>query len=126
MFFDAFHDLIDRNEISTYVDVPIVNEVPILEMTQRCEQLFQRKLIEKVRKLKYLFKSYLKLIEDKVDVAELSALVEEPQPSLRAKDIGRRLKTGCEPRMNSQIRDYDMDFIIFHFVSYVNSLTRHT
>ena len=38
---DAWNELIDENQASTYVDV--LNEGPILEMPQILEQLFQKK-----------------------------------------------------------------------------------
>ena len=47
---------------------------------------------------------------------KLSTLVEEPQPSVRLEKgvnhISKSLKTSRELRMNAQISDYDMDFII--------------
>ena len=65
LFFDACHDFIDRNQESTSIFVPIFDQGPILEIPQRFEQLFQRKSIEKVIKLRDFFKSVSALIEDK-------------------------------------------------------------
>ena len=59
VFFDSHDDLFDRNQASTSPTVPIGDDGPILEMPQIYEQLFQRKLIEKVRKWKSLFNFFL-------------------------------------------------------------------
>ena len=61
---------------------------------------------------------------------ELLALVEEPQTSLKQQKkvnhIGKRLKIGHKLRMNAQIGDYDMDYIILDLGTYLSILTRHT
>ena len=63
-------------------------------------------------------------------MVELSSLVEEPQLSVRPKikfnHIGKIPKTGRELRMNAQIGDYDMDFIILDLGSNINIMTRKT
>ena len=78
--------------------------------------------------MKKFFKSCLLLIEDKDDLAELSTLIEEAQPSMqqekKVNHISKRLKTSRELRMDAQICDYDMDFIILDLASYFNILTR--
>ena len=38
VFFNAFHEFIDRNQASTSTIVPMSSEGPILEMPQRFEQ----------------------------------------------------------------------------------------
>ena len=45
-------------------------------------------------------------------------------PERRVNQIGKRLKTGHELSMISQIGDYDMDYIILDLGSDVNILTR--
>ena len=50
---DARHQFINRNQASNYTVVP--SEGPIVDMPQRFKQLFQKKPIEKVSKLKYFF-----------------------------------------------------------------------
>ena len=61
---------------------------------------------------------------------ELSDLVEEPQPSVQTErnvnHIDKIPKIGRELRMNAQIGDYDMDFIILELGSNINVLTRKT
>ena len=57
-------------------------------------------------------------------------LIEESQedvkPERRVNHIGKRLNTGCELRMTSQIGDYDMEYITLDLGSDVNILTRKT
>ena len=57
-------------------------------------------------------------MEDKDIIAELSTLVKEPQPNVwpekKFNHIGKRLKIGRRPRMNSRIGDYEMDYIILY------------
>ena len=61
---------------------------------------------------------------------KLTTLIEETSEDLRTKNIfnhvGKRLKTGHELRMTTQIGDYDMDYIILDMVYDVNILTRQT
>ena len=78
MLFEACHELVNINQTSTYVFIPVSNEGPILELPLQFEQLFQRKLTKKTSKLKNLFKSCLALIKDKDVVVDISTLVEEP------------------------------------------------
>ena len=60
----------------------------------------------------------------------MTTLIEEPQvdvqPEKKVNHNGKRSKNGCELRMISQIEYYDMDYIIFYFVSNVNIITRKT
>ena len=60
----------------------------------------------------------------------MTTLIEETQvdvrPERRVNHIGKRLKTGCELRMTTQIGDYNMDYIILDVGSDVNILTRQT
>ena len=67
--------------------------------------MFQRKPIEKVCKLKNLFNSCLERIEDKDAMEELSAIVEEPPPSMwqdkKVNHINKRPKIGHELWMNA-------------------------
>ena len=128
VLFYAHDNFIDKNKASKYTTILILDDGPILEMPQRFDQLFQIKLTEKVTKLKNFFKSCLALIKDKDVVEELSSLVEEPQPSVRPEKkvnhIGERPKTGRELRVNAQIGDYDMDFIILDLGLDINIMTR--
>ena len=48
------------------------------------------------------------------------------RPEKKVNHIGKILKTGRELRMNAQIGNYDMDFIIQDLGSDVNILTRKT
>ena len=70
------------------------------------------------------------MIEDKYFVEEPPYLVEEPQLDVRQErrvnQIRKRLNIGNEPRMNSQIGDYEMDYIILDMGSYVNILMIQT
>ena len=50
----------------------------------------------------------------------------EPQPEKKFNQVRKKFKTGCELRMNPQIGDYDMDYIILDLGSDVNILTRKT
>ena len=80
--------------------------------------------------MKNFFKSFLALIEDKYALADLSTLVEEPHPSMQPEKkfnhICKRLKTSRKLRMNAQIGDYDMDFIILDLGLDVNIIRRQT
>ena len=80
--------------------------------------------------MKKIFKSCWALIEDKDVIAELSALVEEPQlyvqPERRFNLIGKILKTGHELRMNYHIGYYDTCYIILGLGSDVNNITKKT
>ena len=42
------------------------------------------------------------------------------RPKKSVSHIGKRLKIGREPRMNAQIGEYDMDYIILYLGSDVN------
>ena len=84
--------------------------------------------MKKVSKLKDFFKICLALIHDKDVVEELTTLIEETSedlwPEKRINRIGRKVKTGRELRMTTQIWDYDMDYIILELGSYVNIFPR--
>ena len=70
------------------------------------------------------------LIQDKYAIAELQAIIDkipiELQIVKKVNQVWRKYKTGCELRMNAQIGDYDMDYIILDLGSDVNILTRQT
>ena len=65
VLFDARDEFVNRNQTLTSATIPVLDDGPILETPQIFVQLFQRKLTEKVSKLKNLFKGFLELIEDK-------------------------------------------------------------
>ena len=54
-------------------------------MPERFEQLIRKKPMKKVSKLKYFFKIFLVLINDKDVVAEILALIEENPDDMRSK-----------------------------------------
>ena len=67
------------------------------------------------------------LVQDEHAIVELSTLIEEPENQVQEKifnHINRRRKIGHELRMNAQIGDYDMDFIILDLGLYMNIITR--
>ena len=74
--------------------------------------------------------SCLTLIQYKYAIAELQATIEEvpiePRPGKKVNQVRKKFKTSCELRMNSQIGDYDMDYIILDLGFDVNILTRQT
>ena len=123
---NARHEFVNENQVLNFIVVP--NEGPILDIPQRFEQLFQKKLTTKASNLKEFFRRFLVLIKYKDVVAEPSSLIEGPQEDMqlekRVNHIGKILKTGCEIRMTVEIGDYDMDYIILDFGSDVNILTR--
>ena len=92
------------------------------------QHIFQKKVPQKVSKIKSFLSSCLVLIQDKDAIEELQALIEEtpvePQPEKRVNQIGKKFKTGRKLRMTAQIGDYDMDYIILDLGSDVNILTR--
>ena len=97
-------------------------------MPERFDQLLRKQPTWKVSKLKELFKILLELIQYKYVVTELKYFIEEIQeevwPEKRVNHIGKRLKTGRELRMTSQIGDYDMDYIYLELGYDVNIMTR--
>ena len=68
--------------------------------------------------------SFLSIIQDKDVIVELQALIEETpkemQPGRKVSHVKKNFKTGCELRMNTQIGDYDMDYIILELGSNAN------
>ena len=86
------------------------------------------KSMKKVSILNHFFKSCLALVKDEDALEELSTLIKEPHTSIQPKKnvncLYKRTKTSRELRMNAQIGDYDMDFIILNFGADVNILIR--
>ena len=68
------------------------------------------------------------LIQDKDDILELQEIIDdipvEPQIEKKVNQVRRKCKIGHEIRMNAQIGDYDMDYIILDLGLDVNILTR--
>ena len=99
-------------------------------MPELFEQLIRRPPMKKVSKVKDFFKSCLELIHDKDVVTEFTTLIEETtkdlRPEKRVNHIGRKLKISRELRITTQIREYDMDYIILDLGSDVNILRRQT
>ena len=97
-------------------------------MPERFQHTLQKKAPPKVSKLRTFLSSCLTLIQDKDVIAELQAMIEEisiePQPENKFNQVWKKCKTGHELRMNAQIGDYDMDYIILDMGSYVNILAR--
>ena len=77
-----------------------------------------------------LLSSCLMLIQDKDAIAKLQAIIDEipivPHIEKKVNQVRRKCKTGHELRMNAQIGDYDMDYIILYLGSDVNILTCQT
>ena len=68
------------------------------------------------------------LNHDKDVVVELQVLIEEKpsQPKKRINHVKKKFKSGCKLRMDAQIGDYDMDYIILDLSSDVNISTWQT
>ena len=70
------------------------------------------------------------LIQDKDAIAELKAIIDEipavPHIEKKVNQVRQKCKTSHELRMNAQIGDYDMDYIILDLGSDVNILTFQT
>ena len=70
------------------------------------------------------------LIQDKDAIAELQEIIDQipvvPHIDKKVNQVRRKCKTGHELRMNAQISDYDMDYIILYLGSDVNILTCQT
>ena len=70
------------------------------------------------------------LIQDKDVIAKLQEIIDEipvePQIEKKVNKVWRKCKTSCKLRMNAQIDDYDMDYIILDLGSDVNILMWHT
>ena len=99
----------------------------VKEMPERFQHIFQKKVPQKVSKLKSLLSSCLALIQDKYAIKELQELIKEtlvePQPKKRVNQVEKKFKTGHELRMSTHIGDYDMDYIILDLGSDFNILT---
>ena len=99
-------------------------------MPEQFQHLLQKKASPEVSKPRPLLSSRLMLIQDKDAIAELKAMIDEipvePQIKKKVNHVWRKCKTGHELRMNAQIGDYDMDYIILDMGSDVNTLTRQT
>ena len=76
---DVWPDFVDLEEPSTSEEVR--------EMLEKFQHIFQKRVPQKVSKLKSLLSSCLALIQDKDAIEELQALIEEtlvePQPEKR-------------------------------------------
>ena len=72
--------------------------------------------------------SWLMLIQDKYAIAELHTIIDKipvvPHIEKKVNQVRRKCKTGHELRINVQIGDYDMEYIILDLGSNVNILTR--
>ena len=70
------------------------------------------------------------LIQGKDDITELQAIIDkipiEPQIEKKVNHVRWKCKTSRELRMNAQIGDYDMYYIILDLGSDVNFLTHQT
>ena len=120
----------DRNCASTFFDILLFDDGPILEIPQIFDQPLQMNSIEKVSNFKIFFKSCLAFVKYKDVMQELSQIIEKPHPCLHSEKffnhIHRTMNIVREIHMNSHIGDYDMDFIILDLGSYVTILTRKT
>ena len=97
--------------ISPYI--PLAS-VEFKDMPERFQHLLQKKDSPKVSKLRPLLSSCLMLIQDKDGIAKLQAIIDGIHVVLEkmVKQVQRKCKTSHELRMNAQIVDYDMDYII--------------
>ena len=126
IFMDVFPNFIGMEQPSTSGQVKYM-----LERFQKIfEQQTANKSADKVSKLKPFLSSCLTLIQDKVALAELEALIEtlskEYPPTNKVNSVKTKFKTGCELNMSVKIGDYDMDYIILELGSDVNILTCQT
>ena len=66
-------------------------------------------------------------MQDKDAIAELQVMIDEilvePQLDKKVNQVQNKCKTDRKLRMNAQIGDYDMDYIIMDLGSDVNILT---
>ena len=85
-------------------------------MPELFQHLLQKKASPKVSKLRPLLSSSLMVIQYKDAIAELEEIIDEipvePQIEKKFNQVRWKCKTGHELRMNAQIGDYDMDYII--------------
>ena len=100
----------------------------VKDMAERFEHILPKKASPKVSKLRTFLSSCLMLIQDKDAIAELQAIIDEIPEALqiekKVNQVRQKCKTGRELRMDAQIGDYDMDYIILDLGSHVNILTR--
>ena len=99
-------------------------------MPEQFQHLFQKKASTEVSKLRPLLSSWLVLIQYKDAIAELQAIIDNipivTPIEKKVNQIWQKFKTSREMRMNAQIGDYDMDYIILDLGSDVNIFTRKT
>ena len=99
-------------------------------MPKRFQYLFQKKASTKVSKLRPLLSIWLMLIQDKDAIAELQAIIYKipivPPIEKKVNQIRWKCKTSREMRMNAQIVDYDMDYIILDLGSDDNIFMQQT
>ena len=92
---DVRLEFMDPKQLSTLAKV--------WDMPECYQQLFQKKILKKVSKLKLFRTSCLALIQDKGGIEELQALIEETleesQPKRRVNQVKKKFKTRCELRM---------------------------
>ena len=85
-------------------------------MLEWFQHMLQKKASTEVSKLRPLLSSWLMLIQDKDAIVELQEIINEipivPHIEKKVNQVRRKCKTDCELRMNAQIGDYDMDYII--------------
>ena len=109
------------------LDVPSTS-AEVKDMPERFQHLLQKKASPEVSKLRPFLSSCLMLIQDKDAIAELQAMIDdipiEPQIEKKVNQVRWKCKAGSELRMNAQIGDYDMDYIILDMGSDVNILNR--
>ena len=95
-------------------------------MPQRFQHLLQKKDSLEVSKLRPLLSICLMLIQDKDAIAELQAIIDKipivPHIEKKVNQVQQKCKISRELRMNAQIGDYDMDYIILDLGSYGNIL----
>ena len=98
-------------------------------MPEQFQHLLQKKYSTEVSKLRHLLSICLMLVQDKDVIAELQAIIDEiPVVShieKKVNQVRQKCKTGHELRINVQIGDYDMEYIILDLGSNVNILTRY-
>ena len=96
-------------------------------MSKRFQHLLQKKASTEVSKLRPLLSICLMILQDKYSIEELQAIIDEipavPHIEKKVNQVRRKCKTGRELRMNTQIGDYDMNYIILDLGSNVNILT---
>ena len=108
VFWDVQSDFISPDVPSTSIQVK--------DMPERFQHLLQKKSSTEVSKLRPLLSSCVMLIQDKDVIAKLQAIIDEipvvPHIKKKVNQVWKKCNTGHELRMNAQIGDYDMDYII--------------